>query len=148
MQDIINSIKEDTAFNKSDLEAAQRKAVDHIEQFEALQGTFPMMLEELNVKLSEGYIIAPMHMWNHQKAGFLQIALRKPDALIKAEETKARAQAKANYQESLQRRREALISDYVETILAEERAAEVERLRSEEEAKADAIKQTLLAGLS
>ena len=148
MQDIINSIKEDTAFNKSDLEAAQQRAVDRIELFEALQGTFPMMLEELNVKLSEGYVIAPMHMWNHQKAGFLQIALRKPDSLIKTEQTQARAQAKANYQENLARRKEALIADYVDRILAEERAAEVERLRSEEEAKSQAIKAQLLAGLS
>lgn len=148
MKDIIKAIKEDTEFNKSDLEQAQRKACDRVEQFEALQGVFPIVLEELNVKLSEGFIIAPMHAFNNQRAGYISIALRKPDALIKAEETAARAQAKANYQENLQRRKDALIADCVETILAEERAAEVERLRSEEEAKADAIKQQLLAGLS
>lgn len=148
MQDIIKAIKEDTEFNKSDLEQAQRKACDRVEHFIALQGVFPMVLEELNVKLSEGFVIAPMHVFNNQKAGYISLALRKPDAQIKAEETAAKAQAKQNYTESIARRREALISDYIETVMAEERAAEVERLRSEEEAKADAIKQQLLAGLS
>lgn len=147
MTDVIASIQKDTAFNKEQLEAHYQTALNRYQDHVQVEGIFPPVLEEVNRHLDSGYIISPMHVWNNQKAGFLCVAMRKPHETIKQEQAALRVEVEQNYRESLERLREKLITDAVEAQLQLERDEEIQRLKSLEVAREEAIRAELIKGI-
>lgn len=134
-QSIIDNIKSQTTYNEEDSEYKKEMAKRSVPRFIQVAGTFPAIFKEVNERLSDGYSIDPLHAANLQKAGYLQLAMKKPQKLLETEQAAAATLAERHYVEGLKHLEDHLIAEAVQTILNDDRDAEIQRLRAEAEAR-------------
>jgi len=143
MQLSIELIKQLTAFNEQDEQALIDKEKSKVVNIKLISGALFQVLEQIQDLTTKGYELLPHSPHNQISptgSGFLQIALKVPDALLVNPLKDAEKAGKQAYFQHLEERKQSLLEEY----LAQEEEAEIAaQLAIQEQARKDRRKDIL-----